>query len=74
MLRMVASASLRSYLLSSLRPPLTPDKVSDKFYGCGTPLPLGIDGLRVLDLGCGSGRDCYVASRLVGEKGRVTGE
>ena len=30
-------------------------------------------GLQVLDLGCGSGRDCYVASALVGESGSVTG-
>ena len=44
-----------------------PDEIKQKFYGCGAPLPLGIDGLRVLDLGSGSGRDCYVASRLVGE-------
>ena len=29
--------------------------------------------LRVLDLGSGSGRDCYVCSALVGEKGSVTG-
>jgi arsenite methyltransferase len=28
-----------------------PDEVNDKFYGCGSPLPLGIEGLRVLDLG-----------------------
>jgi arsenite methyltransferase len=46
-----------------------PKEVIAKFYGCGAPLPLGIDGLRVLDLGCGSGRDCYIASKLVGEKG-----
>lgn len=44
-----------------------------KFYGCGAPLPLGINGLRVLDLGSGSGRDCYVSAALVGEKGFVTG-
>jgi len=30
-------------------------------------------GLRVLDLGCGTGRDCYVCAALVGEKGFVTG-
>ena len=24
-----------------------PKEVSDKFYGCGAPLPLGIEGLRV---------------------------
>lgn len=28
---------------------------------------------RVLDLGCGTGRDCFVCSALVGEKGFVTG-
>jgi len=27
----------------------------------------------VLDLGCGSGRDCYLASALVGADGSVTG-
>ena len=50
-----------------------PTEVMEKFYGCGAPLPLGIDGLAVLDLGSGSGRDCYAAAALVGEKGRVTG-
>ena len=29
--------------------------------------------LQVLDLGCGSGRDCYVTSALVGERGSVIG-
>ena len=28
-----------------------PAAVTEKFYGCGAPLPLGVDGLRVLDLG-----------------------
>ena len=28
-----------------------PSPVTEKFYGCGAPLPLGMDGLRVLDLG-----------------------
>lgn len=50
-----------------------PAEVLDKFYGCGAPLPLGIEGLRVLDLGSGSGRDCYLAAALVGEAGSVTG-
>mmetsp|Transcript_19752 Transcript_19752/g.64214 ORF Transcript_19752/g.64214 Transcript_19752/m.64214 type:complete len:401 (+) Transcript_19752:26-1228(+) len=50
-----------------------PDEVKAKYYGCGSPTPLGIDGLRVLDLGSGSGRDCYVAAALVGESGSVTG-
>lgn len=50
-----------------------PNEVKAKYYGCGSPTPLGIDGLRVLDLGSGSGRDCYVAAALVGEGGTVTG-
>jgi hypothetical protein len=33
-----------------------PAPVLARFYGCGSPLPLGCEGLRVLDLGCGSGR------------------
>lgn len=41
-----------------------PAEVLDRFYGCGAPLPLGINGLRILDLGCGSGRDCYLAAAL----------
>ena len=52
---------------------LIPSEVMEKFYGCGAPLPQGIDGLTVLDLGSGSGRDCYVAAALVGESGRVIG-
>jgi SAM-dependent methyltransferase len=50
-----------------------PKQVVEKFYGCGFPTPLGIEGMRVLDLGCGSGRDCYIAAALVGEQGHVTG-
>ncbi|OMJ26940.1 Arsenite methyltransferase [Smittium culicis] len=50
-----------------------PRQVSENYRGCGTPIPMGIEGLRVLDLGCGSGRDCYVVSKLVGPTGEVTG-
>lgn len=49
------------------------EDVLAKFYGCGSPLPDGLEGCTVLDLGCGSGRDCFVASRLVGPGGRVIG-
>ncbi len=51
-----------------------PDEIKAKYYGCGSPFPRGIKGLRVLDLGCGSGRDCYVCASLVGEEGSVIGE
>lgn len=48
-------------------------EVSSRFYGCGAPLPAALEGCRVLDLGCGSGRDVYVLSQLVGERGEVIG-
>lgn len=48
-------------------------EILDKFYGCGSPIPLDIEGKVVLDLGCGTGRDVYVASKLVGEHGFVIG-
>ncbi|MFJ7768707.1 methyltransferase domain-containing protein [Streptomyces sp. NPDC097107] len=49
------------------------DEVMERFYGCGSPIPPGLDGATVLDLGCGSGRDVYVLSQLVGPTGRVIG-
>ncbi len=48
-------------------------EVLERFYGCGAPIPYALDGCTVLDLGCGAGRDVYLASRLVGEEGRVIG-
>lgn len=48
-------------------------EVKARFYGCGSPLPEALEGLTVLDLGCGTGRDCYLLSQLVGERGRVIG-
>lgn len=55
-------------ILSQLHP-----EVRDRFYGCGSPLPPVLEGMTVLDLGCGSGRDAYLLSNLVGEHGRVIG-
>jgi SAM-dependent methyltransferase len=49
------------------------DEVLARFYGCGSPLPPLLEGRTVLDLGCGAGRDAYVASQLVGPGGRVIG-
>jgi arsenite methyltransferase len=48
-------------------------EVSSKYYGCGLVLPEELEGLRVLDLGSGSGRDVYLLSKLVGETGEVVG-
>jgi SAM-dependent methyltransferase len=49
------------------------DEVLERFYGCGSPLPSLVEGCTVLDLGCGAGRDAYLASRLVGPDGYVIG-
>ncbi|MEX0820623.1 MAG: methyltransferase domain-containing protein [Rhodothermales bacterium] len=49
------------------------DEILDRFYGCGSPIPPAIEGATVLDLGCGTGRDVYVASRLAGPSGRAIG-
>jgi SAM-dependent methyltransferase len=48
-------------------------EVLEKFYGCGSPIPPLLEGCTVLDLGCGSGRDAFVVSKLVGPSGRVIG-
>ncbi|KAM9853430.1 arsenite methyltransferase isoform 1-T1 [Aulostomus maculatus] len=48
-------------------------EVTKRFFGCGLPFPAKLDGCRVLDLGSGSGRDCYAFSKLVGPSGHVTG-
>ena len=48
-------------------------EVNEKFYGCGSPIPENLSGLSVLDLGCGTGRDSFLISALVGEKGEVIG-
>jgi ubiquinone/menaquinone biosynthesis C-methylase UbiE len=48
-------------------------EILDRFYGCGSPFPPALEGRTVLDLGCGSGRDVYLLSKLVGPRGRVLG-
>lgn len=47
--------------------------VKEKFYGCGSPFPQALTGRKILDLGCGTGRDVYLLSQLVGETGSVIG-
>lgn len=49
------------------------EEVQEKFYGCASDIPPLLRGKVVLDLGCGSGRDCYLLSQLVGPEGRVIG-
>lgn len=52
-----------------------PDEFRFRGYGCGSPvLDAGITaGETVVDLGCGSGVECFIAARLVGPNGQVIG-
>ena len=49
-----------------------PDVLSS-YYGCGLIVPTCLKNKTVLDLGCGTGRDVYLLSQFVGEKGNVIG-
>ena len=55
-------------LFSMLHP-----EVSSHYYGCGLVAPELLEGASILDLGSGSGQDCYVLAGLVGERGSVVG-
>lgn len=48
-------------------------EVSARYYGCGLVAPALLEGCRILDLGSGSGRDCYVLAQLAGATGSVLG-
>ncbi len=48
-------------------------EVAARYYGCGLVCPPLLDSCRVLDLGCGAGRDLYVLAQLVGEAALVVG-
>jgi len=48
-------------------------EILNKYYGCGTAFPPDIKDLVVLDLGCGTGRDSYVMSKITGAHGFVHG-
>ncbi|MDM7951709.1 MAG: methyltransferase domain-containing protein [Cyanobium sp. CZS 25K] len=77
-----SSADLRTNACcdaSSVPAPLRPllarlhPEVLSRYYGCGLVVPPLLEGLRVLDLGCGSGRDVYLLAQLVGAGGEVVG-
>lgn len=52
---------------------ILPKEIIEKDYGCGDPSRYLREGDTVLDLGSGSGKICYIASQIVGPKGRVIG-
>lgn len=47
--------------------------VTERYYGCGLVCPPLIEGARILDLGCGAGRDVFLLAQLVGPQGEVVG-
>ncbi len=49
------------------------EEVRAKYYGCGFVAPDVLEGMRILDLGCGAGQDVYMLAQMVGAKGRVVG-
>src|SRR5260370_10753595 len=50
-----------------------PEEILERDYGCGDPTRYLAPGDRVLDLGSGSGKICYIASQIVGREGAVVG-
>ena len=50
-----------------------PAEVVERDYGCGDPSRHVRPGERVLDLGSGSGKVCFIASQVVGREGSVIG-
>ncbi len=50
-----------------------PEEVIARDYGCGDPSKYLHPGESVLDLGSGTGKICFIASQLVGSKGKVIG-
>ena len=52
---------------------ILPDEIVEKDYGCGDPTRFVNEGEVVVDLGSGSGKNCYIIAQKVGELGRVIG-
>jgi arsenite methyltransferase len=52
---------------------IIPAEVIERDYGCGDPSKYVLPGETVLDLGSGTGKICFIASQVVGAKGKVIG-
>jgi ubiquinone/menaquinone biosynthesis C-methylase UbiE len=52
---------------------IIPQEILERDYGCGDPSKVLRPGERVLDLGSGGGKICYISSQIVGAMGKVIG-
>lgn len=52
---------------------IIPEEVIARDYGCGDPSRHLKEGETVLDLGSGTGKICFIASQVVGPRGKVIG-
>ncbi|MGB5772566.1 MAG: methyltransferase domain-containing protein [Crocosphaera sp.] len=52
---------------------ILPQEIIEKDYGCGDPTRYVSEGETVLDLGSGTGKNCYILAQKVGEIGQVIG-
>ncbi len=50
-----------------------PAEIIERDYGCGDPSAFVRAGETVLDLGSGGGKICYIASQIVGARGKIIG-
>ncbi len=52
---------------------ILPQEIIEKDYGCGDPTRYVAAGETVVDLGSGSGKNCYILAQKVGASGTVIG-
>ena len=52
---------------------MLPQEIIEKDYGCGDPTRYIAAGETVVDLGSGTGKNCYILAQKVGAKGRIIG-
>ena len=52
-----------------------PDEYRFRGYGCGSPVADAgvLAGETIVDLGCGSGVECFIAAKMTGQSGQVYG-